>query len=103
MAAQQSSNQTTIAATLRADNLGNAYNIMNYKANAWPNSALMMELSLTQHYDHCKPYIQHIHREHNTWADQLTHSDYDGFDPALRSTPDQHTWYILPTLLNVRA
>ena len=100
IAKQSDTNHTGISTTLRTDNLGNTYNIMNYKANTWPNSALMMEIALTQHYHHCKPTIQHIHRDLNTWADQLTHSNYEGFNPTLRFTPDQHNWHILPQLLH---
>ena len=43
-------------------------------------------------------HLQHVYREHNQWADQLTHADTAGFNPMLEQTPDEALWYIMDQL-----
>ena len=43
---------------------------------------MMMGLSLLQEQAKCTLGLNHVYREHNIWADQLTHAETDGFDPA---------------------
>ena len=84
---------------LKTDNMGNTYMVTNYKAKKWPNSVLLMELALQDHYAGCRADLQHVIRETNVWADDLTHTSHDGFDPKKEFIPDETTWYILHKLL----
>ena len=86
---------------LRTDNQGNDYNIFNYKAKKWPNSAILMELTSTVYIQQNTLSIGHVHRELNTWADQLTKNDTTGFHPLLRRRFTNIKDYILPTLLQL--
>jgi hypothetical protein len=42
--------------------------------------------------------IDHVDRIINDWADQLTHEDEAGFDPANRFYPERHGVQVLPEL-----
>ena len=80
------------------DNKGNVYNAMNYKSKSWPHAGIMMELALTTYYRNVHPNLQHVHRELNTWADQLTHNDTANFAPSRQFTVDTEDYYILNRL-----
>lgn len=43
-----------------------------------------MELVLLLHREGCSVTPSHMPCEYNTWADELTHPDFQGFDAALR-------------------
>ena len=79
------------------DNMGNAYAVTDYHCTKWPNSVILMEMALTQHHHRVRAALSHVHRENNTWADQLTHRDTDGFSPELEMSIRSETikWHIL--------
>ena len=89
---------------IRTDNQGNAYNIANYKAKKWPNYAIMLEMALQEYHTGNHPEVTHTFRENNTWADQLTHRDTTGFNPALQIPIDESKleWHILNDLLTIK-
>ncbi len=98
------SNATLVNMTLplRTDNMGNAYTSTDFKCKKWPNSAILMEIGLLQHYQRMRLDLQHVNRENNQWSDQLTHSDFNGFNKQLRFTPNTSDmqWYLLDKLPN---
>ena len=59
---------------------------------------MLMEMALIQHETSSIPTVTHAYREHNTWADQLTHSDFNGFDLEKRFYPDETHWHIFDQL-----
>eukprot|EP00971_Amphidinium_carterae_P116977 2316416-Amphidinium_carterae.1 len=71
------------------DNQGNAYGLHRWSLKGWPNYLILMEIALLAQQHHIYPAVSHISREKNTWADQLTHLDFQGFDPKLRWRPPQ--------------
>ena len=73
-----------MAIPMHTDNMGNAYTSCDYKCKKWPNSAILMEMALEQHHHRTRLQLHHVHRENNTWADQLTHCDFTGFHPTKR-------------------
>ena len=86
---------------LRTDNLGNAFAIGKSYSKKWPNSALLMELECIKHRFGLRTHISHVKRESNTWADQLTHLDFDGFEPSLRlatNLKDVPKWLVFDKL-----
>ena len=92
----------SIALPIATDNRGNAYQVTNAKAKNDTAASMLMELAAAQ-YAHGLPIcLSHVYREQNEWADQLTHDDFSGFDPAKRLEPDEDTWHILPELLAAR-
>ncbi len=95
-------NSTLINMTLplRTDNMGNSYTSTDFKCKKWPNSAILMEIALVQHHQRMRLDLQHVHRENNQWSDQLTHSDFNGFNEQLRFQPntDYMQWYLLDKL-----
>ena len=86
---------------LMTDNQGNAYSILNAQTKTWPNSALLMELVAQTLVAGTGLVVEHKKRDHNQWADQLTHSDFCGFDPSKRInlTGREANWIALPELL----
>ncbi len=95
-------NSTLINMTLplRTDNMGNSYTSTDFKCKKWPNSAILMEIALVQHHQRIRLDLQHVHRENNQWSDQLTHSDFHGFNKRLRFQPNCRNmqWYLLHKL-----
>jgi hypothetical protein len=79
------------------DNQGNTYNILSMSARKWPNAAILMEICLLGHKTGMQPAIAHVPRDFNTWADQLTHHNYDGFHPSKRIQVDglRNFWPLL--------
>lgn len=86
---------------LMTDNQGNAYSILNAQTKTWPNSALLMELVAQTLVAGTGLVVEHKKRDHNKWADQLTHSDFRGFDLSKRIhlTGREADWIALPELL----
>jgi hypothetical protein len=87
---------------LRTDNQGNAFSVRRNYAKKWPNAAIMMELAMRRHNTGIRPHLSHVNRDQNVWADQLTHSDFNGFDENLRMTDDINKvgfWLVLPRLM----
>ena len=91
---------------LRTDNQGNAFSVRRNYAKKWPNAAIMMELAMRRHATGIRPHLSHVNRDQNVWADQLTHSDFKGFDEALRMNDDinqKEFWLVLPKLMALHA
>ncbi len=96
------SNSTIVNMTLpmHTDNMGNSYSSVDFKCKKWPNSAILMEIALVQHHKRMRLDLQHVHRENNQWADQLTHRDFRGFNESNRVFPNSSNmqWYLLHQL-----
>ena len=90
----------SMALALATDNKGNAYQVTNHKSKNHTAAAMLMELALTTHHVGTPLALAHKYREHNTWADQLTHADSTGFSGHLQFHPNQKQWYILDRIIN---
>jgi hypothetical protein len=88
---------------LATDNRGNSYQVTNHKAKNCIAAAMLMELSLLQHRSKRTLKLDHVYREHNEWADQLTHENFSAFNMHKRIRPDQRSWSILDRLITVGA
>ena len=86
---------------METDNQGNAYAVLGKSTRRWPNAAILMELMVQALCAQITPEIRHVKRDLNTWADQLTHEDFTGFDPAKRVDVSQmkNKWKIIPKVL----
>ena len=72
------------------DNQGNAYTVLNHNTKKWPCSAILKDLRIG---------------DRNTWADQLSNLDFDGFDPDLRVDINEYEGsrlIVLPSLLSLQ-
>ena len=69
---------------MMTDNQGNAFSILNHNTKKWPCSAILMELCAQAHVLGCHPAVQHVRRESDVWADELSNLEVDGFNPSLR-------------------
>ncbi len=60
-----------------------------------------MELCLQAHLRSCSPAVEHVKREYNQWADDLTNDNFTGFDQTLRLEANdiEAQWQVLPHLL----
>ena len=56
---------------------------------------LLMELVLFLHCEGCSIAPNHVPREYNTWADELTHPDFEGFSLDCR-LPAAETLFVFP-------
>ena len=65
---------------LRTDNEGNAYSASKRSSKKWPRSVLLVELAAREHLTGIFPSLTHVKGCSNTWADQLTHLDFAGFN-----------------------
>ena len=77
------------------DNSGNIFSLLNLSAKKPYSAALLMELVLFLHCEGCSIAPNHIPREYNTWADELTHPDFEGFSLD-RRLPAPETLFIFP-------
>ena len=68
---------------LVCDNQGNVYSLLNDKSKKMPTSVILMEILLQLHKHGMQLAPSHVKRDFNTWADELTHPDFDGFTPSL--------------------
>ena len=84
--------------TMQTDNIGNTYRVTNHTAKNSTSAGMLMEIALLQHHTGSKVQLDHTYREHNTWADQLTHADSTGFSTANRIVPAEGDWQILDRL-----
>ncbi|CAE7724424.1 MKK3 [Symbiodinium sp. CCMP2592] len=87
---------------LTTDNEGNAFSASKRSSKKWPCSALLMELSAQEFHKGVFAQVTHVKRSSNTWADQLTHFDFEGFSPGNRrdvSLSWSPSWMILDKLL----
>ena len=63
---------------------GNAYSTSKRSSKKWPCSALLIELSAQDFQKGVFAHVTHVKRCSNTWADQLTHFNFDGFSMGNR-------------------
>ncbi|CAE7653286.1 MKK3 [Symbiodinium sp. CCMP2592] len=87
---------------LTTDNEGNAFAASKRSSKKWPCSALLMELSAQEFHKGVFAQVSHVKRSSHTWADQLTHFDFEGFSPEKRrevSLSWTPSWMILDKLL----
>eukprot|EP00971_Amphidinium_carterae_P350444 6491545-Amphidinium_carterae.1 len=80
------------------DNQANAYGLHRWSLKGWPNYLILMEIALLAQQHHIYPAVSHTSRDNNTWADQLTHLEFQGFDTALRWRPPRPLPSFLPDL-----
>ena len=78
-----------------SDNSGNIFSLLNLSAKKPYSAALLMELVLFLHREGCSIAPNHIPREFNTWADELTHPDFEGFSLD-RRLPAPETLFVFP-------
>ena len=97
MRKKQGSGDVHLAMPMATDNEGNAISVLNEKTKKWLSSIIMMQLVLDAHKHHVDLAINHMHREHNKWADQLARGDHSGFDKAKRLVvrPLASSWDLL--------
>ena len=79
--------------------VGSELNLSSKKPRA---AALLMELVLTLHREGCNLAPSHIPQEFNTWADEFTHPDFQGFssDRRLRAPTDLFSFSLATRLLS---
>ena len=85
-----------------SDNQGNVMAMLNLGSKKPYTAAILMELVFLLHTHGCSLAANHVPREFNQWADELTHPDFSGFDP-LQRVPKQELceeFVFLPRLLN---
>ena len=73
---------------MRTDNQGNAYSILKDSTKRWPGSAVLMEICVQAHLTSCCPAIEHVGRDNNTWADDLSNLNTRGFSQELQIPVD---------------
>ena len=78
-----------------SDNSGNIFSLLNLSAKKPYSAALLMELVLFLHCEGCSIAPNHVPREYNTWADELTHPDFEGFSLDCR-LPAPETLFVFP-------
>ena len=71
----------TIHLPIRTDNQGNAFAVLKDSTKRWPGSAVLMEICVQAQLTSCCPAIEHIGRENNTWADDLSNMHTREFSP----------------------
>ena len=84
-----------------SDNQGNVMAMLNLGSKKPYTAAILMELVFLLHTHGCSLAANHVPREFNQWADELTHPDFSGFDP-LHRVPKQELceeFVFLPRLL----
>ena len=88
------------------DNEGNAYSASKRSSKKWPCSALLIELSAQEFQKGVFAHVTHVKRCSNTWADQLTHFNFDGFSMCHRkdvSSSWTPGWIVLDRLLSLKS
>ena len=83
-------------------NQGNVMAMLNLGSKKPYTAAILMELVFLLHTHGCSLAANHVPREFNQWADELTHPDFSGFDP-LHRVPKQELcedFVFLPRLLD---
>jgi hypothetical protein len=94
--------QVNVRLSLKTDNMGNAFATSKSRSKKWPNAALLMELSSIQYVTGIRATVEHVKRDFNVWADQLTHLDFAGFDIKKRWLPmwkDVPSWILFDKLI----
>eukprot|EP00434_Breviolum_minutum_P002202 symbB.v1.2.001939.t1/scaffold55.1/size374282/21 len=84
--AQNPSTPCRLHIPLVSDNQGNVYSILNNATRKMPTAVILMELVYQLYQAGHMLAPAHSRRDDNQWADELTHPNPKGFDPALRTT-----------------
>ena len=102
LAKRQKGQASRVRIPVGSDNQGNVYSMLNMASKKAHTSAILMELILQMHLLGCTISASHVPREFNTWADDLTHPHFDGFDPErqLPVPPLLSDFILLPRLLS---
>ena len=82
--AQQGDPPGRVRLPVGSDNSGNIFSLLNLSSKKPRTAALLMELVLTLHREGWNLAPSHIPREFNTWADELTHPNFEGIAPDRR-------------------
>ena len=99
--AQNPSTSCRLHIPLLSDNQGNVYSILNNATRKMPTAVILMELVYQLYQAGHMLAPAHSRRDDNQWADELTHPNPKGFDPALRVdlTPYFHRLALIPKIL----
>ena len=86
---------------LMSDNQGNVYALLNQQTRKMPTAAFLMQLVSLLYDRGAQLAPHHCKRDHNQWADDLTHPDPVGFTPERRLslTPVFEEFALLPQIL----
>ena len=82
--AQNPSTSCRLRIPLVSDNQGNVYAILNNATRKMPTAVILMEVVYQLYQAGHMLAPTHSRRDDNQWADELTHPEPQGFDPALR-------------------
>ena len=99
--AQNPSTSCRLHILLVSDNQGNVYSILNNATRKMPTAVILMELVYQLYQAGHMLAPAHSRRDDNQWADELTHPNPKGFDPALRVdlTPYFQKLALIPKIL----
>jgi hypothetical protein len=88
---------------LMTDNQGNAYSLLNASSKKCPCSAILMELMWLIHSHNMVLGAQHVYRELNQWADDLSNGQCDDFVHTNRidQKKTESSWTLLPQLMQL--
>ena len=91
---------------ISTDYEGNAYATMKEYSRKLPAAAAHVELAAVERSLGVVSEVSHVRREHNTWADQLTHPEKlseGGWNPSYRWKPtiDSSFFLVLHKVLDV--
>ena len=87
--------------TVLSEIKGNVYSILNNATRRMPTAVILMELVYQLYQAGHMLAPSHSRRDDNQWADELTHPDPKGFDPALKVdlTPIFQRFVLIPKIL----
>eukprot|EP00435_Cladocopium_sp_Y103_P060109 s690_g21.t2 len=87
--------------SLISDNQGNIFALLNSHTRKMPTAAFLMQLVYLLYEKRAQIAPSHCKRDHNQWADDLTHSEPQGFTPELRIdiNPILRSFRLLPQIL----
>ena len=99
--AQNPSTSCRLHIPLVSDKQGNVYSILNNATRKMPTAVILMELVYQLYQAGHMLAPTHSRRDDNQWADELTHPEPQGFDPALRVdlTPYFHKLALIAKIL----
>ena len=63
-----------------SDNQGNVYSLLNQRTKKIDPAPMLMEMLLQLHQAGLQPTPSRMKWQINTWADELTHPDFNGYD-----------------------
>jgi len=94
-----------VTLTAKTDNQGNSFALAKKSAKAWPNSALLMELTAQEIHTGSKCDTSHVKRNSNIWSDDLTNNKFSNFNAELKDSVlfKDLKFYIFDTLRELEA